>query len=87
MSVERTGKDLVRAVAPPATSAESDKGIITDSSLLELTRGLEKEEEEKKGKTDVVKEDATAPPPTPQSGISILAHKIWIGNLDKRLSQ
>ena len=27
------------------------------------------------------------PPPTPKSGVSILAHKIWIGNLDKRLTE
>ena len=27
------------------------------------------------------------PPPTPKNGVSILAHKIWIGNLDKRLTE
>lgn len=27
------------------------------------------------------------PPPVPQTGISILTHKLWIGNLDKRLTE
>lgn len=66
----------------PTTSTETDSKLSdeeTDSSLLELTRS--------EGETKAVKEDATVPPSTPQSGISILAHKIWIGNLDKRLSQ
>ena len=27
------------------------------------------------------------PPPVPASGTSILAHKLWIGNLDKRLTE
>ena len=27
------------------------------------------------------------PPPVPKSGISILGHKLWIGNLDKRLNE
>ena len=93
MSLERpgAGKDLHTEVLS-TTAPERDEG--TDSSLLELTRGLEEEEkgdrgggggEKESGKA--VKVDTMVPPPTPQSGISILAHKIWIGNLDKRLSQ
>ena len=27
------------------------------------------------------------PPAEPESGISILAHKIWVGNLDRRLTE
>ena len=27
------------------------------------------------------------PPSFPKNGISILAHKLWIGNLDKRLTE
>jgi len=27
------------------------------------------------------------PPPVPRSGVPILAHKLWIGNLDKRLTE
>lgn len=27
------------------------------------------------------------PPPVPKSGMSILTHKLWIGNLDKRLTE
>ena len=26
------------------------------------------------------------PPEVPKSGVSILSHKLWIGNLDKRLT-
>ena len=27
------------------------------------------------------------PPSVPKNGVSILAHKLWIGNLDKRLTE
>ena len=27
------------------------------------------------------------PPPVPKLGVSVLAHKLWIGNLDKRLTE
>lgn len=70
----------------PTSSAETEDKLNdeeTDSSLLELTRKVGEKEDE----TKVVDEDLTIPPNNPQSGISILAHKIWIGNLDKRLSQ
>ena len=73
------GADKAVSSAEPTGADEG-----TDSSLLELTKGLGRgEKEEKEG----VKTDQTIPPSTPESGISILAHKIWIGNLDKRLSQ
>ena len=80
-----TEKDLEAVPTTSATPADTDEG--TDSSLLELTRGLEKAEGEKEEGEKAVKEDTVVPPNTPQSGISVLAHKIWIGNLDKRLSQ
>ena len=32
-------------------------------------------------------EEIPLPPTIPLSGISIQAHKIWIGNLDKRLTE
>ena len=31
-------------------------------------------------------EEILIPPSVPKNGISILAHKLWIGNLDKRMS-
>ena len=68
--------------SPPTGSTaapETEEG--TDSSLLELTAGLERGEKAEKLPPD------TIPPCSPQSGLSVLAHKIWIGNLDKRLSQ
>ena len=69
--------------SPLITTAATETGEGTDSSLLELTAGLERGEKGEKlpAATD------TVPPPASQSGVSILAHKIWIGNLDKRLSQ
>ena len=78
-------KDLEAVPTTSTTPADTDEG--TDSSLLELTDGLEKGEGGKEERKKVVKEDLEIPPNTPQSGISVLAHKIWIGNLDKRLSQ
>lgn len=33
------------------------------------------------------KELIPVPPPVPKNGVSILAHKLWIGNLDKRLTE
>ena len=71
---------------PPHTISSAEDGSVdegTDSSVLELTEGLKQDDKERKGGKD----DEAVPPPVPQSGISILAHKIWIGNLDKRLSQ
>lgn len=60
----------------------------TDSGLEELTKGLEEGEEEgENGEKKIKRLEMPVPPNVPQSGISILAHKIWIGNLDKRLSQ
>ena len=32
-------------------------------------------------------EPIPVPPPVPRSGVPILAHKLWIGNLDKRLTE
>lgn len=38
--------------------------------------------------TVLINEDIIPVPPTvPVAGISIQAHKLWIGNLDKRLTQ
>ena len=67
------------AVADSTVATDTEEN--TDSSLLELTAGLEK------GEKATAADCTTVPPCAPQSGISVLAHKIWIGNLDKRLSQ
>ena len=71
---------------PGASTAATDTDEATDSCLLELTAGLGEGEEAENTKRGP-QGDITVPPSNPQSGISILAHKIWIGNLDKRLSQ
>ena len=31
--------------------------------------------------------DEAIPPEYPKSGVPILAHKLWIGNIDKRITQ
>ena len=85
MSEEKTTENQPNTSSAEPASVRVDEE--TDSSLLELTKGVEKEGEEKGSETAEVRKDAPVPPHTPQSGISILAHKIWIGNLDKRLSQ
>jgi len=40
-----------------------------------------------KTKNSEQEEPIEVPPPVPASGTSILAHKLWIGNLDKRLTE
>ena len=67
--------------ASPGSGAESVSGSSTDGSHdrspeLELNTG--------KSSTENL---IPVPPPTPKNGVSILAHKIWIGNLDKRLTE
>ncbi len=37
--------------------------------------------------TSADEQPVPVPPPIPPSGISIQAHKLWIGNLDKRLTE
>ena len=72
-----------------AASTRSMDSEETDSGLEELTKGLGEGEEvgENSEKETKRLDEVPVPPNVPQSGISILAHKIWIGNLDKRLSQ
>ena len=77
----------VTAVNPTTAPESSDK---TDSGLEELTKdlgGAEGEEESSGKKEGKGPGGIPVPPNAPESGVSILAHKIWIGNLDKRLSQ
>ena len=76
------------AAVNPATAPESSDR--TDSGLEELTKDLGEEEGdgESSGKKEGKEPGGNpVPPNAPESGVSILAHKIWIGNLDKRLSQ
>jgi len=32
-------------------------------------------------------EDISIPPSQPESGLPILAHKLWVGNIDKRITE
>ena len=32
-------------------------------------------------------EDIKIPPSQPESGLPILAHKLWVGNIDKRITE
>ena len=32
-------------------------------------------------------EDVLIPPSQPESGLPILAHKLWVGNIDKRITE
>lgn len=48
----------------------------------------EEDEVVEKRKCSLDQEDLLPiPPPVPKAGISILAHKLWIGNLDNRLTE
>ena len=59
-----------------STSGSSTDGSYDHSPELELGMGKQSSE-------DLI----PVPPPNPKNGVSILAHKIWIGNLDKRLTE
>ena len=88
MSAGQATKEGGRNSPSAAVTDAAGSEEATDSSLLELTAGVKKEEGEGTDKPKKESGEAlTVPPGVPQSGISILAHKIWIGNLDKRLSQ
>ncbi|KAL5473294.1 hypothetical protein EMCRGX_G027761 [Ephydatia muelleri] len=56
---------------------------------MEASEELVSSEKEDAGPSEEKKAVNTipVPPPVPDSGISILAHKIWIGNLDRRLTE
>jgi hypothetical protein len=48
----------------------------------------EEDEVVEKGKGSSDQEELLPiPPPVPKGGITILAHKLWIGNLDRRLTE
>lgn len=34
-----------------------------------------------------VEEDIKIPPSQPESSVPILAHKLWVGNIDKRITE
>ena len=58
------------------------------SSLVELhEQGLTENMESDKSKARSVLEPLPVPPPVHPSGISVQSHKLWIGNLDKRLTE
>ena len=58
------------------------------SSFVELHEdGLTGNMEAEKSKPRSVMELLPVPPPIHPSGISVQSHKLWIGNLDKRLTE
>ena len=65
---------------PDSSRSEEEKEEKGEKDVEELEEAGEASDGGKSGEVPI-------PPPVPQSGISILAHKIWIGNLDKRLTQ
>ena len=64
-------------------SSTSDREEGSSSPCEEVVPTLEKA----KSLSDQVEELIEVPPPVPKSGSSVLAHKLWIGNLDKRLTE
>ena len=37
--------------------------------------------------SEVDEDDIKIPPSQPESGLPILAHKLWVGNIDKRITE
>lgn len=72
------GKDSAHAEL--GSGVEAGNGS-PDSSLEQSPES--RESTGKQSEEDLI----PVPPPTPKNGVSILAHKIWIGNLDKRLTE
>ncbi len=64
-------------------SNASDREEGSSSPCEEVVPALDKA----KSLPDQVEELIEVPPPVPKSGSSVLAHKLWIGNLDKRLTE
>lgn len=87
MSVDVKGPPEVEPVPPDAAPNRSPVGEGVGPAGDE---GSSNEEDEvvEKGKFSS-DQDALLPipPPVPKSGMSILTHKLWIGNLDRRLTE
>ena len=83
MSEEQKVQEKKEASVEPRSGEESVGG-----SSPEGSRSHDQSPElEPVGRQPNEEELIPVPPPTPKSGVSILAHKIWIGNLDKRLTE
>lgn len=66
----------------PVVEEEGGAGEAEDASSNEEDEVVEK----RKSSSDQ-EELLPIPPPVPKTGITILAHKLWIGNLDRRLTE
>ena len=77
---EEAGDKLNAKGGSPGPESGSGSGSSPDSSAEESSEptGIKQFAED---------ELIPVPPPVPKNGVSILAHKIWIGNLDKRLTE
>lgn len=81
MSDKQEDREKKGASVEPGSGAESVGGSSSEGSLEHSPPELESTDKPNEGELIPV------PPPTPKGGVSILAHKIWIGNLDKRLTE
>ena len=82
MSEEKGDKPI-----PVPNTEEGSPGAESGSGSGSSPAGSTDQSPEPIGNKQSEEELIPVPPPTPKNGVSILAHKIWIGNLDKRLTE
>ena len=73
MSEDRSEEKTDTAVIDAADDPEELAAAAADTSTLNMSA--------------IDSEHIPIPPTAPRSGASILGHKLWIGNLDKRLTE
>lgn len=89
---EREGGGAAKLNGPPVPDTEVVPAVQESSTdnpggeAEDVSSNEEDEVVERKCGSDQ-EELLPIPPPVPKSGITILAHKLWIGNLDRRLTE
>ena len=83
-----TDVEVVPAVQKQSSNSPGaeDRGEIEDASSNASSNEEDEVVEKRKSGSDQ-EELLPIPPPVPKTGITILAHKLWIGNLDRRLTE
>ena len=87
-------KDITAALSSSSSGDDDDvtaTAIAVEGEREKLSPIAEgediSEEITQSGKKGQNSDPISVPPPVPPSGISTLSHKLWIGNLDKRLTE
>ena len=89
-SAKRDQKEVEGAGSEKETASQDSP--ISPSGSVECVSSNEEDEVvekggRKSGASSDQEEPIPIPPPVPKNGMTILSHKLWIGNLDKRLTE